>query len=113
MGSSLPSCKDRLLLGAVECAVDGTRCSGECVNGWQPENRCDHGTWTLQDVVACSPDARECRNAFSGGDPTPCCPEGGFDCSDKPNGYPGYGCTPFDDSFCSCVCREGQQSCAC
>jgi len=40
----------------------------------------------------------------------PCCPTTPPDCSDKPNGYPGYGCIA---GFCSCGCNGGEWSCAC
>src|SRR6478609_2402163 len=43
-------------------------------------------------------------------------PETAPDCSNKPENYPGYSCTPDtpdDESYCSCECQEGEWSCAC
>ena len=53
-----------------------------------------------------------CMNSFSGM-PEPCCPKTPPDCSTKPDGYPGYGCTPSPGSFCSCTCEGGQWLCGC
>jgi hypothetical protein len=91
-------------------------CGGPCVNSWQAEYACKVDTWTFEDVVACGPNAAQppqCRNSFGGGELTPCCPVGGLECSDKPDSYPGFGCTPGDESFCSCLCFQGQESCGC
>jgi len=51
----------------------------------------------------------DCYSNFSG-TCGPCCPNPTPDCSDKPNGYPGYSCF---SGFCSCSCSDGEWSCAC
>jgi hypothetical protein len=43
----------------------------------------------------------------------PCCSKTAPDCSNKPDGYPGYGCTPSPGSFCACTCERGQWLCGC
>jgi len=41
-----------------------------------------------------------------------CCPDVAPDCSDKPDGYPGYECArPAPDNINPCVCRAGRWSC--
>ncbi|HVW24923.1 MAG TPA: hypothetical protein VHC69_06105 [Polyangiaceae bacterium] len=61
-----------------------------------------------------SPDgALNCIDEFSGGTPSRCCPVPPPDCTNKPDGYPGYGCTPAPRSFCSCTCEGGKWSCGC
>jgi len=45
-----------------------------------------------------------------------CCPATAPDCSDKPQNYPGYSCTPDDPgdaSYCSCDCQHGEWVCEC
>ena len=49
---------------------------------------------------------------------TPCCPNTKPDCTGKPDGYPGYACTPSPSSaegsaYCSCLCASGMWQCAC
>jgi len=57
-----------------------------------------------------------CQNAFSNSC-EPCCPTEPPDCTDKPNGYPGfghdYGCTQGPNSFCSCGCVSERWVCGC
>ena len=43
----------------------------------------------------------------------PCCPATQPDCSDKPDGYPGYACVSTANAFCSCTCGAGMWNCAC
>ena len=43
----------------------------------------------------------------------PCCPATPPDCTGKPDGYPGYECSPAPNSFCSCSCRQEQWVCGC
>jgi hypothetical protein len=54
-----------------------------------------------------------CKDLFGGGQPSRCCPETKPDCSTKPDGWPGYTCTPPPESFCACQCQSGQWVCAC
>jgi len=116
MSAPLADCDEPLPVGTA-CAVPAAHCGGPCVNSWQADNVCKDGLWTMDGAVArCGPnaaDAPQCRNAFEGGALTPCCPEGGLECGGKPNGYPGFGCTPGDQSFCSCGCYDGAPSCGC
>ena len=49
---------------------------------------------------------------------TPCCPSTKPDCTGKPDGYPGYACTPGPSgaegsAYCSCLCANGMWQCAC
>ena len=115
-GTVLPNCNNPVAAG-TPCSEPSARCGGPCSNSWQTENVCTNGTWTLAGVVACGPNASnapQCRNQlFSGGALTPCCPGGSLDCSGKPDGYPGFGCTPGDGSYCSCNCFGGAQACGC
>jgi len=53
-----------------------------------------------------------CFNAFDHMQ-HPCCPETTPDCTNEPDGYPGYGCTPSPGSFCACTCERGQWTCGC
>jgi len=53
-----------------------------------------------------------CFNALSSSC-EPCCVTPTPDCTGKPNGYPGYRCTPEPDSFCSCACTSEAWSCGC
>jgi hypothetical protein len=53
-----------------------------------------------------------CHNSF-GNTCEPCCPAKTPECTDKPDGYPGYACTPAPDSFCSCQCSGGHWACGC
>jgi hypothetical protein len=95
--------------------VPSAHCGGPCSNSWQLDNVCKGGVWTYDRVVPCGPNAAQapqCRNSFAGGELTPCCPAS-LDCQIKPDGYPGFGCTPGDRSFCSCTCSQGQELCGC
>jgi len=58
------------------------------------------------------PGPSACYDAFSNSC-QPCCPTPTPDCAGKPNGYPGYSCTPAPNSFCSCQCASGTWDCAC
>lgn len=53
-----------------------------------------------------------CLDSFSSSC-EPCCPATPPDCSDKPDGYPGYRCTVANGSYCSCQCGSGQWQCGC
>jgi len=57
-------------------------------------------------------DAPLCFNAYSS-TCAPCCPDPAPDCTDRPDGYPGYTCTLSSGSYCSCSCNGGEWSCAC
>jgi hypothetical protein len=52
-----------------------------------------------------------CFNLFSQ-TCAPCCPDG-LDCAGKPDGYPGYMCTPTSNAFCSCACNQEKLNCGC
>lgn len=54
-----------------------------------------------------------CHDYFYGGVPAACCPEPAPDCSDKPDGYPGYHCVSRDNQYCSCACQSAKWTCAC
>ena len=114
-GAPLPDCPQPVTSG-TPCSAPSAHCGGPCSNSWQAENVCQGGTWQSLRVVACGPDAShapQCHNSFSGGSLTPCCAAGGLDCHDKPDGYPDFGCTPGDMSFCACSCQGGTQICGC
>ena len=113
--TSIPSCTGAVSDG-VPCSTPSANCVGPCSNSWQVENVCKGDTWQFVRVVPCGPDAShapQCHNSFSGGSLTPCCASGGLDCAGKPDGYPGFGCTPGEGSFCSCTCSQGQSLCGC
>jgi hypothetical protein len=114
-GPALPDCENPLAAG-TPCSVPSAHCGGPCSNSWQAENTCNNGKWEFTSVVPCGPNAShapQCKNSFSGGQLTPCCPQSNLECVDKPDGYPGFGCTPGDGSFCSCTCSGGMQQCGC
>jgi hypothetical protein len=114
-GTVLPNCDNPVAAG-TPCSEPSAHCGGPCSNSWQADNVCTNGIWTFAGVVACGPNASnapQCRNQFSGGALTPCCSVEKLDCNGKPDGYPGFGCTPGDGSYCSCNCFGGAQACAC
>lgn len=55
----------------------------------------------------------DCVDLFYGGTPARCCPDPPPDCTNKPNGYPGYPCVDPHNEYCSCSCGAGSWSCAC
>jgi hypothetical protein len=112
--AAIPSCTNPMSEGAP-CVTQSGNCVGPCSNGWQVENICNGTAWEYKSVIPCAPDAPQCHNgnAFSGGALTPCCASGGLDCTGKPDGYPGFGCTPGEGSFCSCTCSQGKSICGC
>jgi len=76
-----------------------------------PEIVCDGS----REEPAPDPDAPPppaCFNSFSS-TCEPCCSDTPPECTGKPNGYPGYGCTPEDNSFCSCSCTSEMWTCPC
>lgn len=110
----LPDCVNPVAMG-TPCSEPSAHCGGPCSNAWQTENVCTNGTWTLAGIVACGPNASnppQCWNMFNNGT-TPCCPGGSLDCTGKPDGYPGFGCTPSFNSYCSCTCFGGGAQCGC
>ncbi|HEX4339451.1 MAG TPA: hypothetical protein VH062_26275 [Polyangiaceae bacterium] len=111
----VPDCESPAPAG-TPCAASSLRCAGPCSNSWRVEIVCKKGTWEFDRVVTCGPNAStapQCANSFSSGELTPCCTEGGLDCTGKPDGYPGFGCTPGAGSFCSCTCYGGVSRCGC
>lgn len=113
--SALPDCKNSVPAG-TPCSEPSAHCGGPCSNSWQVDVVCKNGMWEYDRVVPCGPNAShapQCKNSFSGGELTPCCPEGQLVCAGKPDGYPGFGCTPGDGSFCSCSCYGGTSQCGC
>jgi hypothetical protein len=95
-------------------------CDGVPLFGAMPQNGGD--AFTLCDVA--HPELtpanggnppRACLDQFSMSCQV-CCPNPTPDCSGKPNGYPGYDCspsTPDNPSYCSCSCLNGRWDCAC
>jgi hypothetical protein len=113
-GGVLTDCSD-VLPESKACSSSGAHCGGPCSDSWQADYVCDAGAWTYGRVVPCGPDAShapQCHNSFSGGSLTPCCGKT-LDCTGKPDGYPGFGCTPDENSFCSCNCSAGMKVCGC
>ena len=114
-GGALTDCENPVAQDAP-CSEPSAHCGGPCSNSWQVENVCMGGVWKYSSVVPCGPDASrapQCKNSFSGGALTPCCPAANLDCAGKPDGYPGFGCTPGENSFCSCSCYGEMQTCGC
>jgi len=60
---------------------------------------------------------RVCHDLFAdpsgASPPVACCPDPEPDCSQEPDGYPGYHCVSIENEFCSCSCQAGQWSCGC
>lgn len=113
-GSMLADCADPLPVGEP-CSEPEAHCGGPCSNSWQADNVCRNGIWDYYGVNPCGPHAStapECKNSFSSQE-EPCCAAGGLDCTGKPSGYPGFGCTPGEGSYCSCVCVASGAVCAC
>ena len=135
LGGSLgtaPTFAEGPLVGAMITSTDNRFCNGmsatisagqqlpvECAN-FHPNNLCER---TLDTGAGGAPGddppaqpVRSCFNLFNG-ICAPCCPATTPDCSDKPNGFPGYSCTPegnsVDTAFCSCACRDGEWQCGC
>jgi hypothetical protein len=112
---ALPDCSEPVVYQAP-CSTPAAHCGGPCSNSWQAHNVCTNGTWNVVEVVRCGPNASEapqCKNSFSEGQLSPCCAADKLDCAGKPDGYPGFGCTPGEGSFCSCTCYDGQPMCGC
>jgi hypothetical protein len=112
-GAALPDCENPLA-AETPCSVPSAHCGGPCSNSWRADNACNNGKWEFTRVVPCGPNAShapQCKD--NGGQLMPCCPESNLACVGKPEGYPGFGCTPRDGSFCSCTCSSGVQACAC
>jgi hypothetical protein len=110
--AAISACSQQLPQG-TPCDEPGAQCGGPCVNQWQAAYRCENGKWEGDGANACGPNPPACKNAFAGDTLTPCCPTQGLDCSGKPDGYPGFSCTPGDGSFCSCACFQQGQLCGC
>jgi hypothetical protein len=114
-GGATPIADCPSVASQLPCDGSSQQCVGPCSNSWQVLRVCRDGTWENEDVITCGPNADEapqCQNAFLGGALSPCCPEQLL-CADKPDGYPGFGCTPGDGSYCSCMCQGGEMRCAC
>jgi len=114
-GPAIAPCTNPVAAGTA-CGAPAAHCVGVCSNSWQAENVCTDGTWTLLNGIPCGPDAAhapQCRNSFASGQLTPCCSTEMTDCTGKPDGWPGFGCTPGEGSFCSCTCSAGGWSCGC
>ncbi len=54
-----------------------------------------------------------CHNYFYGGRAEACCPDPAPDCTNEPDGYPGYTCTSRSNPYCECACQHGQWICGC
>jgi hypothetical protein len=69
-------------------------------------------------TIDASGDALVCHdelNAFHDGGPpvARCCPDPAPDCTNEPDGYPGYFCVSRDNQYCSCSCQQHAWSCGC
>jgi hypothetical protein len=96
--------------GDVPASCDGnasTRidCAGSGLGG-------NGGSGSTNDAGQNAAPAALCYNNFNG-TCQPCCSSNKPDCTEKPDGYPGYDCTPANGGWCSCNCEGGQWLCAC
>ena len=116
--------------GAAVWDDEGGFCGGTAtqIKAGQPEPKeldgCDGNpqVTTLCDLVHPEQSQKDdgtpphaCYNQFSHSCEV-CCPETAPDCSDKPDNYPGYTCTPDDPgnaSYCACDCERGEWVCGC
>jgi len=101
---------------SLRCARDAKQSRVVCV-GTNPVEPVDGaggaaGAGGEDPVPESGPALTACYNAF-GSTCEPCCPTTTPECADKPDGYPGYACTPAPKSFCSCTCNGGQWRCGC
>jgi hypothetical protein len=117
-----------LLVGAQVWEDTQTFCDGtaaEISAGVVPATECFNASSAmlcdLTDPTQSAPvqpdvPARACFNGFSA-TCEPCCGTKDPDCKGKPQGYPGYDCTPPAESgqpsFCFCSCDQEQWTCAC
>jgi hypothetical protein len=107
----------RFCAGTADAISAGQQLPSDCAEP-QLGNICARasgsGQGTPSDDDASAPAA--CPDAFSSSC-APCCPALKPECADKPDGYPGYSCTPpptnGSASYCSCSCSAGQWQCGC
>lgn len=108
----------RFCAGAADAISAGQPLPSDCAEP-QPGTLCDRAAASSSGSTPSNDDAAApaaCPDAFSSSC-APCCPALKPDCADKPDGYPGYSCTPAPTSsgasFCSCGCSAGQWQCGC
>lgn len=121
VGVLVTDVRERFCEGASKTISAGELPATVCTNSLRPS--CQRAT-NSGDAGASNGDAgasnsgapeepvRACFDNLSG-TCQPCCPASPPDCSDKPDGYPGYGCSPSWGSYCSCSCNRGQWICPC
>jgi len=117
------------LVGASASTDDNSYCglsSKQISAGTLPDNCAGAPVSTLCDLTGSvdgdgAPDGgaeappSACFNEFDHAC-SPCCPATPPDCTGKPDGYPGYSCTPAPGSgntFCACACGGGSWQCGC
>jgi hypothetical protein len=71
-----------------------------------------------QVVADAGGDAPVCHDYLSvaadGGHPVArCCPDPAPDCTNEPDGYPGYFCISRSNQYCSCSCSQHTWQCGC
>jgi hypothetical protein len=122
---------DGALVGVRLTADDSRFCAGtsDAISAGQPQpldcaepppsQLCDRGSTASSGATPTSDDAAApaaCPDAFSSSC-APCCPASKPECGGKPDGYPGYSCTPAPSngspSYCSCGCSAGEWQCGC
>src|SRR6478609_6101064 len=111
-----------LLVGPTVCDDEAHFCDGRAtkISAGQTEDidSCDGDQFvsTLRDVAQPEHNQpidgppRACYDRFAHSC-EPCCPTPEPECSHKPDGYPGYACTPDtsgDRAYCSCQCSGGE-----
>jgi hypothetical protein len=97
---------------SLRCAGDAKQSRDVCVGASPVEEAGGAAGAGGEQPVPEEPALTACYDAF-GNSCQPCCPATTPECADKPDGYPGYACTPAPQSFCSCSCNGGQWTCGC
>jgi hypothetical protein len=118
VGASVTDVSQRFCDDTSTTISAGPSLPGDCAS---PRSLCNGGAIS-GDAGAPNGDTPElpvqvCLNHLSSSC-EPCCPATPPDCSDKPDGYPGYSCTPApatptSASYCSCACNHGAWACPC
>lgn len=119
LGAAVTAKDQRFCAGTADAISAGQQLSSSCS---EPSlgKLCTRSSSAKGGAEPSNDDARPpaaCPNAFSSSC-EPCCPAAKPDCTDKPDGYPGYNCTPAPSgeegaSYCSCSCYAGDWQCLC
>jgi len=105
----------RFCAGTADAISAGQSLPSNCTEP-EPSKLCDRASSGATPTGDDAAPPAACPDAFSSSC-APCCPAIMPDCAGKPDGYPGYSCTPAPTnsgaSFCSCGCAAGEWQCGC